>query len=42
MAKKVGKELIFFPMDLLIQLYIRQAKKLEKLKWKKDSKMLRT
>ena len=41
MAKKVGKELIFFPMDLLIQSYIKQAKKLEKPKWKKDSKMLR-
>jgi hypothetical protein len=41
MAKKVGKELIFFRMDLLIQLYIRQVKKLEKPKWKKVLKELK-
>lgn len=41
MAKKVGKELIFFLMDLLILLYIKQVKKQEKQKWKKDLKMLK-
>jgi hypothetical protein len=41
MAKKVAKEHIFFQMDLLIQLFIKEVKKLGKQKWKKDLKMLR-
>ena len=41
MAKKVVKELIFFQMDLLILLFIKEVKKRGKQKWKKDLKTLR-
>lgn len=41
MVRKVVKEHIFFLMDLLILLFIKEVKKRGKQKWKKDLKTLR-